>query len=539
MLKRDSQLGFFDDIIVDNFAGGGGASTGLELATGHPVDIAINHDMSAILMHKRNHPYTEHYREDVWAIDPRTVTRGRRVRLAWFSPDCKHFSKAKGAALVDKHIRGLAWIVLRWAGLVRPDIIMLENVPEFVTWCPVRKSKPVKSKSGRTYRKWRSQLEALGYKVETRNLCAADYGAPTTRTRFCLIARCDGEPIIFPERTHAPRDSEEVKSGKCKPWRSAAEIIDWNLPCYSIFESKSQIKAEYGVNVVRPLKPNTLRRIAMGLDKFVLKAKEPFIVNMTAPTIVVNNFADKGASVVEPLPTITSGSKNYLSAVHLTQYFSGEGHYHDVKEPLATITTMEREGLVAAYLHKYFTGVDGGTLDKPLPTVTAIDHNSLAAVYLADFRGKDKGSSVAEPLMTVMACEKYAQVTVKMDKAVGANEYGRWNEIRRLLNEYCGYALSENEIILIGSGDEWYYLSDICLRMLSPRELYDAMGFPHDYVIDCDERGNRISRADQVARCGNAVCPPIAEAMARANLPTERLKQRVQTMKDLHAVMSV
>ena len=263
------QYGFFDECFVDSFAGGGGASTGIEMATGHPVDVAINHNEAAIMMHRRNHPFTEHYIEDIWQVDPKTAVRGRHVRLAWFSPDCKHFSRAKGAALVDKKIRGLAWVVLKWAAEVRPDVIMLENVPEFVTWGPVRKGKPIKSKAGQTYKKWLSQLEALGYKVETKKICAADHGAPTIRTRFHLIARCDGRPIVFPERSHAPRDSDEVKAGKLKAWRSAAEIIDFSLPCPSIFASKAEIKEQYGVNAMRPLKENTLRRIARGLDKFV------------------------------------------------------------------------------------------------------------------------------------------------------------------------------------------------------------------------------------------------------------------------------
>ena len=266
------QYSIFDDCFVDSFAGGGGASTGIEMATGHPVDVAINHNEAAIMMHQRNHPFTEHYIEDVWQVDPRDAVRGRHVRLAWFSPDCKHFSRAKGAALVDKKIRGLAWVVLKWAAAVRPDVIMLENVPEFTTWGPVRKGKPVKSKAGQTYKKWLSQLEALGYVVETSKICAADVGAPTIRTRFQLIARCDGKPIVFPERTHAPRDHVDVKRGKLKPWRSASEVIDFSLPCPSIFASKKEIKEQYGVNAMRPLKENTLRRIARGLDKFVIKS---------------------------------------------------------------------------------------------------------------------------------------------------------------------------------------------------------------------------------------------------------------------------
>ena len=248
------QTSLLDEIIVDNFAGGGGASTGIELATGRPVDIAINHDPDAILMHRTNHPFTEHIQASVWDVDPKEVCRGRPVGLAWFSPDCKHFSKAKGAALVDRNIRGLAWIVLRWAGTVRPRVIILENVEEFVTWGPVRKGKPVRKKAGETFRRWKEQLEALGYRVEHRELVAADYGAPTTRKRFVLIARRDGRPIVWPEPTHS-RDGGEGK----KKWRAAAEIIDWTLPMYSVFDSREEIREKYGVNAVRPLAEAVVR----------------------------------------------------------------------------------------------------------------------------------------------------------------------------------------------------------------------------------------------------------------------------------------
>ena len=239
------QIGLLDGLIVDNFAGAGGASVGIELAMGRPVSIAVNHDEAAVMLHKENHPWTRHFREDVFAVDPRKECGGRRVRLAWFSPDCKHFSRAKGAALVDRKIRGLAWVVLRWAGTVHPDVILLENVPEFVTWGPVRKGKPVKSKAGQTYRKWYAQLTALGYRIETREICAADLGVPTIRTRFYLNARGDGQLIRWPEKTHAKRTSEEARSGALPPWRSAAECIDWSLPCYSIFESKEEIREKH------------------------------------------------------------------------------------------------------------------------------------------------------------------------------------------------------------------------------------------------------------------------------------------------------
>ena len=598
------QQTFFDEIFVDNFAGGGGASTGIELATGQPITIAINHDESAIMMHRRNHPWTEHYREDVWMIDPIKACRGRRVRLAWFSPDCKHFSHAKGAALCDKKIRGLAWVVLRWAGLVRPDVIMLENVPEFVTWGPVRKGRPVKSKAGQTYRKWRGQLEALGYKIETRNLCAADYGAPTIRTRFCLVARCDGQPIKFPERTHAPRNSPEVKSGKLKPWRSAAEIIDWSLPCFSIFESKEQIKARYGVHAIRPLADKTLRRIAMGLDKFVLKSAEPFIMSNNennqphgmgdpVPTITAGNRnflveptlepfivsithgkdAFRGQSISNPLGTVVQknefgliapsliqyhsekggqgrgqsvdkplftvdGSNRYgLTSAFLTEYFS-TGRPRSVKEPMNTLTALDRDNLTVVSLTKFFRGVVGAKMQDPLPTVTAIDHNALQAVHLAHFKGNDKGQTPRDPLMTVTATDgQFAAIQTTIVKWDGKQDLHYWGEVRALLNRFCGYRLADDEILLLAINGAFYFISDVGLRMLSPRELYDAMGFPHDYIIDRDVNGKPIGRAAQVARCGNAVCPVISEALTRANLP-ECPKKRSDTMRDLHSRMA-
>ena len=529
------QMSLLDDIFVDSFAGGGGASTGIELATGCPVDIAINHDESAIMMHKRNHPFTEHYREDVWSIDPRKVVRGRHVRLAWFSPDCKHFSRAKGAALVDKKIRGLAWVVLRWAALAHPDVIMLENVPKFVTWGPVRKGKPVKSKKGQTYRKWYNQLSDLGYEIKSKELCAADYGAPTIRKRFCLIARRDGQPIIFPKKSHAPRDSAEVQSGQYKPWRSAASIIDFSIPGYSIFESRKYIKQKYCVRVNRPLKPKTLRRITKGLDKFVLKSAEPFIVEcnhsddrvytinkplntitqkftagIVTPTLIQYHSETsckevRGQALTEPIQTVDGSNRYGLAAMHLTQYFSGEGHYHSVDDPLATITTMEREGVVAAYLTEYY--------------------------------GSEKdGNSISEPLHTVKSHEHLGLITTKLVKYSGNRDFGYWEQIRELLNTYAEYQMGEDEILLLRIGENWYFISDITLRMLTPRELYDAMSFPHDYVIDVDNYGNPITRKDQVARCGNAVCPLLAKALVQANLPEYKVLA-INDMKTLHRAM--
>lgn len=533
------QYSIFEDCFIDSFAGGGGASTGIEMATGHPVDVAINHNEAAIMMHKRNHPFTEHYIEDIWQVDPKTAVRGRHVKLAWFSPDCKHFSRAKGAALVDKKIRGLAWVVLKWAAAVRPDVIMLENVPEFTTWGPVRKGKPVKSKAGQTYKRWLSQLEALGYTVETNKICAADLGAPTIRTRFHLIARCDGKPIVWPDRTHAPRDSEDVKTGRCKPWRSAAEIIDFSLPCPSIFASKKEIKEQYGVTAMRPLKENTLRRITRGLEKFVIKSGEPFIVP-------VGYGEAKGQlprihDINNPLPTVVASNKNFVCDPIMTPYVicNNTGNVpHDINEPVPTVTTGGRNILLEPFLTEYYGNArDGINVKDPMQTITGKDRECVTLAHLAHFKGRDKGQNAKEPLMTVTARDgQFADVRTTIVKWNGQTDLGYWPEVRKMLNQFCGYNLADDEILLLKISGSWYFISDIGLRMLTPRELYDAMGFPHDYIIDRDVNGNPITRADQVARCGNAVCPDVAEALVRANLP-EYCKHKIEDMAELNRVM--
>lgn len=632
------QTDLFEKIIVDNFAGGGGASTGIELACGRPVTIAINHDPDAILLHRTNHPYTEHLQASVWDVDPEQVVRGRKVGLAWFSPDCKHFSKAKGAALVDRNIRGLAWIVLRWAGTVRPDVILLENVEEFVTWGPVRKGKPVKSKAGQTFRQWKRQLEDLGYTVEYRVLVAADYGAPTTRKRFVLAARCDGRPIVWPERTHAPRNSPEVKAGKLKTWRSAAEIIDWSIPGYSIFQSKEEIKREFGVTVVRPLAENTLRRVIRGVDKFTLRSGEPFLVptgygerngqaprvhdiNEPVPTVVgagkhqladpllapftaTNTSNSVGAPACDPVHTVTTAGNQMLITPHLVECnHSGGGHitdarepyktitakhtggivaanliqYHteqaentrangldrpmntvdasnryglvsanlveyygngnplDAREPMHTATSHDRESLVAVHIQKYFSGVIGAKAGDPLPTVTAIDHNSICAAEIAEFKGVDIGQDCRKPLRTITAGGgEFGVVRVTLRRS---GNMGYWPQVRELLNRFCGYDLGDKECLVLMIGGVGYYIADITLRMLTPRELYNAMGFPPDYQIERDYLGNAYPKSKQVARCGNAVCPPMAEAMVRANLP-EWCGEKITTMERLGEVQT-
>lgn len=591
------QFDLFGEIIVDNFAGGGGASTGIELATGRVVDIAINHDPDAILMHKTNHPFTEHIQASVWDVDPVEVCRGRPVGLAWFSPDCRHFSKAKGSALVDRNIRGLAWIVLRWAGTVRPRVIILENVEEFQTWGPVRRGKPIKSKAGTTFVQWKRQLENLGYAIEHRELVAADYGAPTIRKRFVLIARCDGKPIVWPEPTHN-RDG----SGGKKKWRSAAEIIDWSLPMYSIFDSKEEIKEKYGVNAVRPLAENTLRRIIRGVDKFTIKSGKPFLVEcnhsgaghisemfeplgtitakctkgIAAPMLAPATFSNTGSSVGTPanhpvstirssggevlsaaflaqyhsektaaartcglngpMLTIDSSNRYALASVNLTEYF-GNGGSIDPREPMRTVTSHDREALTAAHICKYYGGVIGAEAGEPLPTVTGIDHNALCAAHIVEFKGQDKGQKIDKPLRTItQSAGEFGLCHTVIRKYTEGENMRRWPKVRELLNRYCGYSLKDDEIVILMIGGTAWYIRDILLRMLQPRELYLAMGFPPDYIIERDYLGHEYKKAKQVARCGNAVCPPMAEAVVRENY--EASDVTIVSMKQLGRLVS-
>lgn len=520
--RGGSQLNFLDEIIVDNFAGGGGASTGMELATGRPVAIAINHDPDAILMHRTNHPYTEHLQASVWDVDPREVCRGRPVGLAWFSPDCKHFSKAKGAALVDRNIRGLAWIVLRWAGTVRPRVIILENVEEFVTWGPVRKGKPVKKKAGQTFQKWKRQLLELGYQVEHREIVAADLGAPTTRKRFVLVARCDGRPIVWPERTHGPRDSEEVRDGRLMPWKSAAEIIDWSVPCYSVFASKRELKEKYGVNAVRPLADNTMRRVIRGVDKFTIRSGHPFIVECNHESGTAANIMSIGQT-------------------------GGGDRVRDARDPAPTGVTKQEACVVAANIIQYHTeqteNVRANGLRMPLPTVDASNRYGLTTAQLVEYFGNGQPIDVRKPMHTVTSHDREAIVCAHICKhyggviGAGSQDLMHWPEVRDLLNRHCGYEMADNEILLLEIGGGLYFIADILLRMLTPRELYNAMGFPPDYIIDRDYLGNEYGKTKQVARCGNAVCPPMATALVRANLP-EWCSRTITTMEELEKAVT-
>ena len=482
------------ELIVDNFAGGGGASTGIEEATGYCVDIAINHDPEAIKMHKANHPYTKHYCEDVWQVDPVKVCGGKPK---------------------DKFIRGLAWVACRWAGLVRPRVIMLENVEEFKTWGPLgRRKHPIKAKQGKTFHKFIQQLTDLGYEVQFRELVAADYGAPTMRKRFFLIARCDGKPIVWARRTHGPADSPEVKAGLLKPYVGAYTQLDFSLPCPSIFDSAEEIKEKYGIRAVRPLAKKTMDRIARGIKKFILDNPEPFLIQCNhggerkpgdirqpmptitgkhgfgvvepklAPCIMCNNENNIGKDIRSPLPTITTGNRNFVAAPILIQYHSetaqNETRGQGMKDPLMTVDGSNRYGLVTSFISKFYKSGTGQDIREPLHTVTTSPgHFGEVRAFLTKYYGAGTGQDIKAPLDTITAQDRFGLVTI----------YG-----------------TEYQIV------------DIGLRMLEPKELYGCQGFPDDYIIDRDCDGKPYPRAEQVRRCGNAVCPPIPTALVRANL---------------------
>lgn len=542
------------ELAVDNFAGGGGASTGICMALGRDVDIAINHDRAAIAMHKKNHPGTKHYLEDVWSVDPVEACAGRPVGLAWFSPDCKHFSKAKGGKPCDKNIRGLAWVVVKWAKAVHPRVIIMENVEEFPTWGPLLPNgKPDPQKIGVTYRRFIHALEKQGYYVETNELVAADFGTPTTRKRWFMIARCDSEPIVWPEPSHMQRKDFGTMLGMAKnmlPWVPVADVIDWSLPCPSIFDSKEAIKNKFGFSAVRPLSENTLRRIARGIGKFVLENPSPFIVTVNhngeafrgqgidepMGTITAKNGSgvvtpmmvsigqtstkNRSRSVKEPLRTIVSKNEHCLVTPSLIQYHN-EQHKDEVRgqsvdQPIMTLDTSNRYAVVSAFMHKYYDGGykgAGSDMKDPLHTVTTKDHNSLACAFLTQFNNNCIGQELTAPINTI------------------ATSPGHFGEVRAFLLKYYGTdgfsgvdepmptQTTKDRFGLVTIHGVDYAIMDIGLRMLTPRELFTAQGFPEDYVIDVGADGKPLTKAQQTAKCGNAVCPPLAEALVRANVP--------------------
>ncbi|WP_142425932.1 DNA cytosine methyltransferase [Klebsiella aerogenes] len=648
------------EIIVDNFAGGGGASTGIELAIGRSVDIAINHDPNAVAMHTTNHPDTLHYCESVYSVRPKVATAGHRVGLAWFSPDCRHFSKAKGAKPVEKAIRGLAWIVIRWALDVGPRVMMLENVEEFKTWGPLlaAEMRPDPERVGETFRAFVGMLTTgipvnhpalaecceflelspdseqakrliagLGYDVDYRELRACDYGAPTIRKRFFMVMRRDGKPIVWPEATHGDPKSPAVLAGKLAPWRTAAECIDWSIPAPSIFGRK------------KPLAENTLKRIARGIQRFVIDSAEPFIVKCNHTTTKGQYDCFRGQSLAEPLQTITKTHGFAVAVPHLTKFRTGAtgqpvtepvptvtagtsrrpggnghtlgvveaaitpflagnggseyqakprpldkpahtilkesracvvapviarqfgssiGHRADdpsatitaggggksqlvsaflakhyggnytgpgvgLDEPTHAVTTVDHHAVVAAHLMVNNTGHPGGSMDSPAHTVTTGNHHAVVASHLVKLRGTCRdGQRTDAPMPTITAGGQHVG-EVETTLAVEHYDEQRAQQVLAFLKEYCG----ADSTGLVEIAGVTYRIVDIGMRMLQPHELYRAQGFPEWYIIDQDYRGVKYAKDKQVARCGNAVPPPFAEALVRANLPEMCLKKDI------------
>ncbi|UUO22849.1 DNA cytosine methyltransferase [Colwellia sp. M166] len=491
-----------DELVVDNFAGGGGASTGMEMELGlnRYVDIAINHDQDAIDMHRMNHPETKHYCESVWDVDPVEACNGKSVGLAWFSPDCKHFSKAKGNIPVNKNIRGLAWVAVRWAALVPVRMIMLENVEEFLTWGPVEDGKACKERKGETFKAFVAALstglslnhpaidevksalgddfdlsaieKGLGYTVEWKILKAHHYGTPTIRKRLFLVARNDNKPIKWPSATHGDG---------LLPFKTAADIIDWNVPVRSIFNRK------------KPLAEKTMARIAKGLEKFVINSNKPFVVPQECSTPFItehaNGSSQRNMALDEPLRTICAQVKG--------------GHF----------------ALVSAHIAKHYTGVNGSDIQTPLHTVTAKDHNALVTSHMVKMRGDNIGHGTDEPVHTISA----GGFHIGEVRAFLVEYYGTGNAHR--LDKPLHTVTTKDRFGLITIKGEDYQIVDIGMRMLEPHELFAAQGFPSDYLISHDSNGKKLSKAKQVARCGNAVCPPVAQALVSANIGEEKENQ--------------
>ncbi|WP_242986552.1 DNA cytosine methyltransferase [Vallitalea guaymasensis] len=458
-MKLNRQMTLYDieryELIVDNFAGGGGASSGIEMAVNRPVDIAINHNPKAIGMHQTNHPFTKHYCEDVWEINPYEVTKGKSVGLAWFSPDCKHYSKARGGKPKDKKIRGLAWVAIKWAAFVKPRVIILENVEEFRGWGPLIENckgelVPDPARKGETFNYFIQALEENGYLVEYRELKACDYGAPTSRKRFFLIARADGKKIIWPSPLYGNPKDEKVINGKLKPWKTAAEIIDWSIPGKSIFERKKR------------LAENTIKRIIRGIKRFIIENPNPFIVRYIDNQETFSNDNNH------------SGKKSYK-----------------VEQEQNETAVNDKNILIDHFISKY---ISKPILDKLLITSNCIDHHSVVKAFIIKYYGDDTGQDIRTPLHTITSKDRFGLITI---------EYNQ------------------------------YKIIDICLRMLIPRELFNAQGFLTEYIINCDYKGNKISKKIQVENCGNSVSPLIAKSLVKAN-STELIEVYENSIEGLH-----
>ncbi|MCA1337383.1 DNA cytosine methyltransferase [Pseudooceanicola marinus] len=609
-------------LIVDSFAGGGGASTGIEMALGRGPDIAINHNPAALALHAANHPDTLHLSENVYRVDPLDHLAGRHIGLMWFSPDCRHFSKAKGGAPVARNIRDLAWVIPGWIERIQKsggqvDVVIMENVEEWKTWGPVietpRGPMPCPQRRGETFDKWRKAIRGLGGKMETRELRACDYGAPTIRKRLFVIIRFDGQPIVWPDPTHGAPDDPRVIAGALKPWRTAAECIDWSIPCPSIFDSAEEIRATLGLRAVRPLANNTLARIARGVARYVLEAEAPFLVathsivssRSIAPSISghtyipangtadccchldrltcqcqigigsdthtcefqkdrrirsqgfavpfapspskdailspVLTYAQQGGNnrdATLPLHTICASTKDQNAVLLPTLIQTGYGERPgqapralDLGKPLGTIVAGgAKHATCAAFLAQQNGGPRMGAhaghdARDPLSTVAASgSHQTPVATFFAKYYGTGDGARTDAPCHTITVKDRMAhmQAALQAPPFTEAHE-ARAREVAEFLRSHGAW--DGGDLVTLDIAGTRYVIADIGMRMLTPRELFTAQGFPRDYVIEgvweqhCDGGWDwrSFTKNTQVSCVGNSVCPPVAAAVVKAN----------------------
>lgn len=597
-------------LIVDSFAGGGGASTGIEMALGRSPDIAINHNPAALALHAANHPETLHLSENVYRVDPLDHMRGQHIGLIHFSPDCKHFSKAKGGKPVERNIRDLAWIIPGWIERIQKsggkvDVVTMENVEEWKDWGPLLQTEkglmPDPDRRGETFKAWKAAIKKLGGKIDFRDLRACDYGAPTIRKRLFLVIRFDGKPIEWPAPTHGAPDDPDVIAGRKLPWRTAAVCIDWSLPCPSIFDTSEQIMQRLSLRSVRPLAGATMARVARGMKRYVLEADRPFILNLThgariedvaepfktitganrgekavvsphiasyyshtggrsertsalseplatiptenrhaliAPIVTCAQHGGASRSVLQPHHTICANSKdqNQVAYAFLAQHNNdsrragGVNPGRSVNEPLSTITqTGSQQGLVSAFIARQFGTSTGHAIDKPLATVMAdgAGKSQLVAPFLQKYYGTGDGARVDEPMHTVTVKDRFGHVEASLSAPPFSEQHhARAREVAAFLRSYGFW--DDREFVTLEADGQTFVVVDIGIRMLTPRELYNAQGFPADYVIDggwvVPEAGGdpvwqTFSKSVQVSCVGNSVSPPPYAAIVAANCP--------------------
>lgn len=570
-----------DGIDVDLFAGGGGASEGMRRATGRSPDIAVNHWPEAIRMHEVNHPDCKHYIESVYKVKPREVCGGKRCRLLWASPTCSHFSRASGCKLKDRKIRGLAWSILPWIKHVRPDLIILENVIEFLTWGPLhddhRKGckgddnrdgchkrcpygKPIKERMGETFDEFEAKVRSYGYSFEFRRLIAWEYGAPTTRERVYIQMRADGQAASWP----VPIRTLETRRTAGK------DVIDWSIPCPSIFDRKT------------PHVAATRRRLAKGVRKFVLETTKPFLMHLThgdrhaphsiddpLPTVTCANRGEQALAVPfmihrgngerpgqeprtydvnNPYPTVVGGGIKAQPVVAFIAKAFGERRETEVQaqgldQPIGAVTTQDHHQLVAASTIKFHGTSTGSPLQDPLHTITAGgEHHGIVAASLLRYNGQSIGQAPDSPIGTIDCKDRYALVNACTAPAT------EWNDIiaakaRRVYKFLKKEGVKgpwmdhENKLVRIPSTDLVIY--DLGMRMLVARELFRAQGFSDDYIIDLiGPNGKPLTKTDQIRMVGNSVSPDVAEHLIRAaisTLPKRAAPRRGQQLSMLEA----